>query len=61
VILHRVTKFVFVHHISPNDSESLVSLADAFGQTNKRGDIMTSGESLLNNLVPRSTGRSYDK
>src|SRR4029453_3897683 len=61
VILHRATKFVFVHRISPNDSESLVSLADAFGRTNKRGDIMTSGESLLNNLAPRSTGRSYDK
>jgi len=61
VILHCIKEFIFVHRIPLQNGKSFIAQSDAFRRTNKRGDIVTSGESLLNNLLPGPTGRSYDK
>jgi hypothetical protein len=61
VILDCIDQSVFVHRISFDDRQSLIPQRDAFRRTNKRGDVMTSCQSLLNNFSTGSASRSNDK
>jgi len=57
----RVKKLVFVHRIPLENGKSFIAESDALRRPNKRGYVMTSSESLLNNLPPGPTSRPYDK
>jgi hypothetical protein len=61
MILHCVEKLIFVHRAPRKDAQSLIREANAFRRSNKRADVVTSGESLPNNLLSGSASRSEDK
>jgi hypothetical protein len=54
-------QLIFVHNIPLAYGESRIFQGDSFRGTNKRGYLMTSCQSLLNNLLPSPASRSNNE
>jgi len=61
MVWHCIGKLILALHVPLRYNESFVFQGDAFRRTNECRDVMASGETLLNNLHPRSTSGSNDK
>ncbi|OLD86643.1 MAG: hypothetical protein AUG81_10620 [Verrucomicrobia bacterium 13_1_20CM_4_54_11] len=61
VILHCLRELLFIRYISLENAKPFMPQGDRLRRANKRGDVMTSRKSLLNNLLPCSPSRSDNK